>query len=354
MRVVLFQPFPDSYRQSMRVYADELLKGIQPHLTAAESIGHFLPEGVRLAPKLARWWSQYIRYPREARAAQGDVNHVIDQAYSHLLYSLDPERTVVTFHDAIALKTDLGLIQNYNLRGLCRAAAVICDSEASRKDLLRFARYPEEKTAVIHAGVSDSFSQEPQGNPWERVKIPPGRYLLHVGHNKAYKNIPGLLEIFSILRQSKKMPLQLLKVGEGLTPSQQALAEKLGLKDQIVSLGRVPPQELPALYHCAELLLIPSWDEGFGLPVLESMASGTPVAASERGALPEVVGEAGLLFNPEDTSDAADRIASLLEDPGRCQRLKEAGLQRAREFTWDKTARQTLEVYRKVYQASRR
>lgn len=364
MKVTLFKAFPDPYRQSMAVYADRLLRALGQVLESADEATTYLPPRVSVSPRLARYWSQYVGYQLSAPFAQGDVNHVIDHAYGHLLHTLNPVRTVVTFHDAIWLRnrsfdssrdvSDLSLMQRYNLSGLRKAAAVICDSEASRRDFLDYAGYPSEQIRVIPPGVDESFFKHLDGDPKQRLDLAPGRYLLHVGHTRFYKNIPALFHVLAILTKSQGHDVKLLKVGEAFTPEQEKLAKGVGVKDRIVHLGMVPDDRLPDLYRCADLLLFPSWYEGFGLPVIEAMASGIPVVASNRGSLPEVVGGAGVLVDPEDHETMAKNVATILADSGFRAKLRGAGLERARLFTWQKTADRTLEVYRKVYQVSRR
>jgi len=365
MKITLFKALPDPYRQSMAVYADHLLRALGEVLESSDEATAYLPRGVSVSPRPARYWSQYVGYQLSAPFAQGDVNHVIDHAYGHLLYTLDHVRTVVTFHDAIGLKARNGIfrdsddrhrlspIQRYNLSGLCRAAAVICDSESSRRDLLAYINYPAEQIEVVPPGVDASFFKQSNDDPKRRVGLGPGRYLLHVGHTRFYKNIPALFHVLSILTGPLGHDIRLLKVGEAFSPEQERLAKELGVKDRINHLGKVADNLLPDVYRCADLLLFPSWYEGFGLPVLEAMASGVPVVASNRGSLPEVVGDAGVLVDPGDPETMAKRAAAILDDAGFREKLRGAGLERARLFTWQKTAERTLEVYRKVHQASR-
>jgi alpha-1,3-rhamnosyl/mannosyltransferase len=148
--------------------------------------------------------------------------------------------------------------------------------------------------------------------------------------------------------------LFLLRVGGAFTRKQQRLARQLRIEARIRHLGYVPSKQLPLIYRCAELLLFPSLDEGFGFPVLEAMASGLPVVASQRGALPEVAGQAALLADPSHPTALADRVRDLLKDSALRSQLKEAGRRRARQFTWDSTARKTLEVYRRVHHEAAR
>lgn len=350
MNVVLFEAFPDPYRQSMARYASCLKSALTPLLRPGESASSYLPL-VHVAPKVARYWSEYVIYPWMARRQTGEVNHLVDHAYGHLTRWIEPKRTVITVHDMIALKTRRGFIQRNNLRGICRAARVICVSEATRREFLRLSGYPPEQTHVIYEGVGEEFFVEPAGDPFERLGLPRARYLLHIGHVFPYKNIPGLLRVFSQLVNDQGADLFLLRVGGPFTREQQRLAQQLGIEARIRHLGYVQSEQLPLLYRCAELLLFPSLDEGFGFPVLEAMASGLPVVASQRGALPEVAGPAALLADPSHPTALADQVRNLLKDSALRSQLKEAGRQRARQFTWDNTARKTLEIYRRIRKA---
>ncbi len=347
MNVVLFEAFPDPYRQSMARYSSCLKAALTPLLKPGESVSSYFPPA-RVAPKAARYWSHYVIYPWRARRQAGEVNHIIDHAYGYLAGAIDPRRMVVTVHDMIALKTRHGFIRRHNLSGICRAAQVICVSEATRREFLRLSGYPPEQAHVIHEGVGEEFFVEPEGDPFKQLGLPRARYLLHIGHVFPYKNIPGLLRIFSQLVDDKGADLFLLRVGGPFTREQRRLAQQLGIENRIRHLGYAQSQQLPLLYRCAELLLFPSLDEGFGFPVLEAMASGLPVVASQRGALPEVAGQAALLADPSHPTALADRVRELLKDSTLRAQLKEAGQERARQFTWDSTARKTLGIYRRI------
>jgi glycosyltransferase involved in cell wall biosynthesis len=354
MRVTIFRAFPDAYRQSMTVYADRLLDHLRDEMGPGESAADYLPPRVALHPKLARHWSQYARYQRLARHAQGDVNHVIDQAYAHLVHGLDARRTVVTFHDAIGLSTNgtpgtSRLVRRIIVSGLRKAAAVICDSTAAARRLLETVDCRPDRVDVIPLGVEERFFVEAPGDTAPRARGLAGFSILHVGHTRAYKNIPALLRILATLGREMGEPVRLLKVGEALTPEQERTARELGVADRITHLGLLDRDRLPGAYRMADVLLFPSLDEGFGLPALEAMAAGVPVVASNRGALPEVVGDAGLLVDPVDEPGMAERVAEVLVDPALRARLIAAGRLRARLYSWAVTAAKTLEVYRRVH-----
>jgi len=173
-----------------------------------------------------------------------------------------------------------------------------------------------------------------------------GPFLLSVGSLEPGKNRERLLQAFARL-QARGLKHTLVVAGqrawryEGEAP----LARRLGLADSVRFLGHVPQADLPALYSAADLFVFPSLYEGFGLPALEAMACGTPVVASNVSALPEVVGDAALQVSPLDVEALADAIERLLRDDRLRADLRERGLERARQFSWEKAARRTAEVY---------
>ena len=142
------------------------------------------------------------------------------------------------------------------------------------------------------------------------------------------------------------------KVGGPFTAPQHVLIDRLQLEGQIEHLGLVTLPELVAAYGRADVLLMPSWYEGFGLPVLEAMACGVPVVAANRASLPEVVGDAGLLIEPDDLDGVADAVTRIIADPALREDLRQRGLKRASEFTWERSAQLTLAVYHAVKEAS--
>ncbi len=174
--------------------------------------------------------------------------------------------------------------------------------------------------------------------------------ILHVGHCGFYKNIEGILAAIPAITRQLDHPVVFIKVGGTFTPSQQELIARLGIAPQVKHVGKVSLAELPSLYANAELFLMPSWHEGFGLPALEAMACGTPVVSSNCGSLPEVVGDAGLLVDPRDEESIAGAALRVLSDQRLSNDLRRRGLERASAFTWERTARQTLAVYRAVFE----
>lgn len=220
-------------------------------------------------------------------------------------------------------------------RALRRAERIVAASENTQRDLVLHYGLAPERIVVIHLGVDASrFKPGPR-------EAPAAPYILAVGNQYPYKNLSRLLDAFaSLVRQG--FPQQLLIAGGeegGSGPSLRNKARELGLSAKVRFAGYVPAEQLPELYASADLFVFPSLYEGFGLPALEAMACGCPVAASNSSSLPEVCSDAARYFDPLDAGKMADAMAELLKDPALRRRLSAAGLARARLFSWDKTAR---------------
>jgi glycosyltransferase involved in cell wall biosynthesis len=336
----------------MRVYGDQISNSISPLLRPGEEIVDCLPENVRLRPKWKRYWDQYVRYQRFAAEHHGDVNHIIDHGYGHLVRSLPPNTAVVTFHDATvarlngtALTTRASL--RYSLAAMRRAARIVTVSQVSRCDLLRLIDYPEHRLRVIYSGIDPAFRVMEDRERLRATHGLPSRYLLHVGHCLPYMNVEHVLRSLRILLDGGNSVV-LVKVGDQFTGSQARLIDSLGLCEQVRHMGRVPLAQLPVLYNCAEVLLYPVHYAGFGFPPLEAMACGVPVVCSDRGALPEVLGDAALMADPANASDIADKVAQLLAGGPLCETYRVRGLARAKRYCWVNTAREMLGLYREV------
>ncbi len=229
---------------------------------------------------------------------------------------------------------------------------ILVDSVATQQDLIDLLHVPAEKMTVHMLGVTSEFKPLPGDivlDCRKRYGLP-SAYLLFVGTYEPRKNITGLLDAYHLLCQTQPDLPPLVLVGRRgwLYEDIFAKVEALKLSDRVIWVENAPMVDLPALYNGALALVLPSHYEGFGLTPLEAMACGTPVITSNRGSLPEVVGDAGLLVNPDDPADIAASIERLLSDTALRSRLSAAGLARAALFTWRRTAEQTLAVYRRL------
>jgi len=228
---------------------------------------------------------------------------------------------------------------------LKRADAIITISECSKRDILRIYGIAESKIHVVFNGVDKRFTPECRLDS-AFVQGLPDRYILNIGTLEARKNLPRLLEAFAIARRKGLDRKLLIGGARGWRLSNLAgIVEKYALANDVVFLGFVPDADLPALYRRADFFIYPSVYEGFGLPILESMACGTPVITSNCSSMPEVAGDAALLVDPHDVNDMAARMLELANSPAVHARLRLSGIARAAQFSWEKTARETLAVY---------
>ena len=245
-------------------------------------------------------------------------------------------RSAITVHDLMHVKFGQyrGMRNNLYYRAIVRrcvrsAPVVFTVSEFTRRELAEWADISEEKIVVLHNGVESRY--RPNSNP--STGSP---YFLYVGNHKPHKNIPRLLKAFS--RSRVKDDVRLFLTGKPAQEESEIIEiEKLGSK--VVYLGFVEEDRLPELYANAMALVLPSLYEGFGLPALEAMACGIPVAVSNSTSLPEVVGEAGILFDPVEVDEISTALDRLATDASLRDQLGLAGRQRAALFTWDKSAR---------------
>ena len=370
----MFHTIPAESRTSSEVYARELASALRRIEPGTVDLTHWTPSSrlrdvagaLQPLARLAGYGDRYVIGQWGARGQDADVNHIIEHGYGHLGFSLDSQRTVVTFHDAMGFKLQArelpaGAYSRLTMVGarismaaIRRVAAVITVSESSRDDLLRFTDYDPDRVHVIAEGVAERFrplnaqnGDRPEENGRRALRI------LHVGHCGVYKNIEGILQSLPLLIRRLGPQVVFVKAGGPFTQSQLALIARLGVEKHVQHLGMVPAGDLPGIYANADLFLMPSHYEGFGLPVLEAMACGTPVIASNQGSLPEVVADAGLLVEPADVEQIAAVTERLLTDAELRAELRKKGLQRARAFTWERTARETLAVYRSVCDVSR-
>lgn len=295
--------------------------------------------------------------PRAAERAGVDLLHV-----PHLNAPLlSPVPLVATIHDLIPLRypeaiaARLGTLYFQAMARLVpkRARRVLTVSEHTRRDLVELTGARADKLEAVPLGVDERFRVPASESLRARVRARyglRGRYLLYAGQWKGYKNVELLLSVMQQLDPEAFADVTLVLVGkeDERVPMRAMLAQR-GLLDRVVLTGFVRDDlELAALYQEATLFLFPSRYEGFGLPPLEAMAAGVPVLASDRASIPEVVGHAGLLLDPDRVLEWKQAVESLCVDPGRRAALSELGRQRSLAFTWQQTAERTLDAYHRV------
>jgi glycosyltransferase involved in cell wall biosynthesis len=235
-----------------------------------------------------------------------------------------------------------------------RSDRVLTVSEASKRDILHFFNVPPEKVVVVYNAIDERFwiapKEEDMARVRERYQLDHG-FVLYVGNIKPHKNLVRLIEAFDELRKQGDFDeLKLLIIGDEISklPALRRAVHSHKLHKQVRFLGYLPDETLAVLYRLAAVFVFPSLYEGFGLPPLEAMASGTPVVTSNVSSLLEVAGDAAVLVDPYDPHAIVEGMRRVLTDPALAQELRLKGLVRAREFSWERSVARTCELYKEV------
>ncbi len=342
------------------VQPEQLRPRLRPRFSRLPLIGG---RGIfRNADRLINRFADYPNWIR-SRTSAFDLFHLVDHSYSQLLHYLPPASTVVTCHDldtfrcVLEPQTDarprwFQAMARRILAGFQKAAHIIAVSESTRNDLIRFQLFPADRITVIPNGVHPSCSPQTGAADHELAKLlntePGVPVLLSVGNTMARKRLDVLLRVFASVR-TEFPDLRLVRVG-GLTIQQRQLARELGILDAITMLPFLERELLAAMYRRATLLLQTSEAEGFGLPVVEAMACGCPVVASDIPILREVADAAASYCDVGDIEAWSRTVAGLLREnvnePGAWRNRRAPAIKRAARFSWTENARQTVGIYR--------
>ncbi|MBF2064480.1 MAG: glycosyltransferase family 4 protein [Calothrix sp. C42_A2020_038] len=303
---------------------------------------YFQRRGFR--PRRVSFWLEKIYFRAISKYKKFDLVH---PTYYSLLTgnSLDSYRipTVITVHDMIHEKFYPDAIDVEDKRKAIMAAdAIICVSQNTKTDLLERYSLPEEKITVTYLASELDASMS-----YGAETVPTHPYFLYIGNRMSYKNFDGLLLAFAKVAENNR-DVKLCVVGSPFNPDEQQLISELKLDARIEFYGYVSDQHLAKLYRCSVAFVYPSLYEGFGIPPLEAINCGTVVVAANTSSIPEVVGNGGLLFNPDINHELSDMLLFLLDNPSERERIIARGYKQAQNFSWDKTAAQTFEVYRNV------
>jgi glycosyltransferase involved in cell wall biosynthesis len=368
MKVALIRNVQESRSLSMPLYADCLRDVLMEHCGVLDV--YLEPDfayqlagvtGFRIQDYVGRFWS----FPQQLRHLQSDVFHIVDHANAHLIRVLDPARTVVTCHDLILLKLAAGEIPwhgprpwvagktfRWSVDHLPRARAVLCDSESTKRDVIGLVGCAPERLHVLYPGLHEVFRQildrEVRAEARMRFGFTWPITILHVGSPIFYKNVEGIIEALALLSSEWQSRVHIVKAGQDFTPTQWDLIRRRSLRERVHFLGQLSLQDLVLLYNVSDILLFPSFYEGFGWPPLEAMACGTPVVCSDRGSLKEVVGDAAVIVDPEDPKAIAEGMECILTNTGLRETLIARGIERAKQFSWATTAEGVLKVYHEI------
>jgi glycosyltransferase involved in cell wall biosynthesis len=368
MRVVIARSMPgESF--SMDVYANGLVAGlrtVRPEWEFIEVAPYPLDRRDNSwIAGLRRYYERFWCYPRVVMNQKADIFHIVDHSYGHLVYWLKQTKApvVITCHDLINFyhpenlyaRSRLPLVSmiawKFSVQGMRSADWIVTVSSHTARDVTRLLRVESERIAVVPDGIDLRFRPLPR----KQIESFRQRYsvsldtvrILHVGRTDPRKNILAVLEVVKILKM-QGVSVCLWKVGENFTAEQRAIIQAYNLESNVTYLGKLDLDALVQAYNAADVLLFPSFYEGFGLPVLEAMACGIPVITSNVSSLPEVAGDAAILVEPTDVPAMVEAILRLKNDPAYRRKLINKGYARASSFTWEAVAKQIALIYEKV------
>ena len=264
-----------------------------------------------------------------------------------------PKNSVFTIHDFTQFKfpeyfgkSRIRFAKFILNNAVKKARKIIVVSNATALDFYKYFPEFKAKVEVVHNGLSDKFrklGEQEKSIFLKRTGLV--KYILFIGNNKSHKNIQGLVEAFVEVKKEFE-ELKLLIISNGFEPK-NIYSEKI-IRDDIIVINNVSDEELVYYYNCACMLVLPSFYEGFGLPIIEAMACGCPVVASDLSSLPEICGDAAVLVNPYNNKNIAEGIKILIKDTGFKNTIIEKGYVRSQEFSWNKTASKYLKIFEKL------
>jgi glycosyltransferase involved in cell wall biosynthesis len=350
---------------SMDLCADQLLAHWPPSIAVVEVAPPFyqifgrLPLWHRSAFNADRFINRYWLLPRVVRkmARQVDFVHIVDHSYAHLVHAVPPGRAGVYCHDLDAFRSLLEpekeprpawfrRLARHILEGLQRAAVVFCNSQFTASGLLTAGIVPAQRLVHAPLGIAREFTPEPPPYPVPLPQPLQFPYLLHVGKNVPRKRLDVLIEVFAAVRP--RFPnLRVIQVGGPWPPALARRIEQLQLTSAIVQWRGLSREQLAELYRRAAIVLVPSQAEGFGLPVIEALACGSVVIASDLPSLREAGGAAALYCPVADVATWADTVTRVLADPTTAP-PRPVRLARAARFSWTVHARIIADVYQRL------
>jgi glycosyltransferase involved in cell wall biosynthesis len=302
-------------------------------------------------------WHPYLTLKLNSNKYNLDIVHSLNTGPS--FFKLKKQKYVITVHDLIPLvfprtrPSKVFLIYKYLLpRTLRKADKIIAVSNSTKLDLIKYFNIPAEKIEVIYEAADERFKLLSDGD----IKAIKNKYnlsfpfILYVSGLAPHKNLIALIKAFHKVKL-KGIDHKLVISGKKRWKYKEIFdsIDALHLQDDVVFTGYVPDDDLPGLYNAADLFVYPSLYEGFGLPPLEAMACGCPVIASNTSSIPEVVGDAGILFNPQDIDTLNNSICNVLKDNELRMNMSNKSLERAKIFSWDKCAVETFKIYLEVH-----
>ncbi len=368
MRIAIARTMPEF---SMDVYAEGLVAGlraVRPDWEIVELFPQPIDRKSRSSwVRVRKYYERFWNFPRTVTRQNADIVHIIEAAEAHMVYGLrkTAKRTVVTCHDLInyfysdnrVASVQLPLLSHqmwlHGIQGMRYADRIVAVSAATAKDTIQILNLEPDRICVIPNAVEAVFQPLPAKQVQsirQRYALQPNTFcLLNVGSDHRRKNLLNILQSLAVLKQAG-ISFVFAKVGSDFTAEQKALIQKLQLAEVVRYWGKPDRATLVELYNGADVLVSPSLFEGFGMTLLEAMACGTPVITSNVSSMPEVVGDSGMLVDPNSPQAIAHAVLDLYKNHTLYTNLVEKGLARVKPYTWQNTAEQVAIIYEKLLQ----
>ena len=288
----------------------------------------------------------YIIYPKSVKSHlnQQDILHLISQTFGYFTRFKFQNPTVITCHDMMAFsRPDMfdskkrAILSRLLIRGMDKCDKIISVSEFTKNEVMRYMKIDEDKISAVHSGISEDFRPHKKKSDLD--------YIVYFGSEEKRKNISALIDAFSLLKMSFP-ELKLVKNYDN--PKIREKIRSMGLEKDVIITGNLSEKMMAEYYSNAKAFVFPSLFEGFGFTPLEAMACGCPVASSNAAAMPEILGDAPLYFNPSNPEEIAQSVSSIMNDKTLSIRLSRKSTNRAKKFTWKTTAKKTRKVYEEV------
>ncbi|MBI2579589.1 MAG: glycosyltransferase family 4 protein [Candidatus Aenigmarchaeota archaeon] len=288
----------------------------------------------------------YIRYPKFVKKSlpPGGILHLASQTFGYFSRFGMKNRTIATCHDLMAFSNPeffenrkYAAFSRLMIRGVEKCEKIIAVSEFTKHQLVKYLGVDGGKIYVIHSGISEDF--------WPRKKKNDTDYIVYFGSEEKRKNVAAFIEAFCMLK--KEYPeIKLVKNYNNPFIWKKILS--MGLERDVIVTGNLTQKQMAEYYSSAKAFVYPSLFEGFGFAPLEAMACGCPVAASDAAAVPEILGDAPLYFNPLDASEICNKVSMILESRKLSRKMSAKSVKHAKKFTWKKTSKKTKKVYEEV------
>ena len=368
-KIRLLGDFNEDNRISMDIYSRFLYENINKYFSEDYRATEYTPnvpfyyQAFSIIPIVKMRLLRYISYPFQIRNFDEDIFHIIEHGYAHLTNKKNiMKNSIVTVHDLIPTMNWRGLIKGmepgsrprlsmYSLNQLENARRIIAISENTKRDLIELLDLNPNKIKVIYYGIGNQFkvnNKDSRAALRNRLCLPDESIkLILITGQQLYKNHLTCLKVMKVIEENYEQEVRMVRLGSDY-PEWEDYEKESKLRNKVIQIRKLNLEEVADLYNCVDLLLFPSFYEGFGRPPLEAMSCALPVVCSNAASLPEVVGDAALIADPEDEETLSNHVLSVLKDDNLKDLLINKGLKNIKRFSWKKNIQETIDLYNEI------